>query len=44
MKKEKPFFVNYYFSKALSAVTELKQRNKKLLILQVVRFKVDTVK
>ena len=24
---EKPFFVNYCFSKALSAVTELKQKN-----------------
>lgn len=37
---ENLFFVNYCFSKALSAVTELKQ--KKLLILEVVGFKIDT--
>lgn len=34
---ENPFFVNYAFSKAFSAVTKLKQ--KKLVILQVGGFK-----
>lgn len=37
---ENPFFVNYGSSKGLSAVTELKQ--KKLLIVEVAEFKVDT--
>lgn len=36
---ENPFFVNYSFSKALSAVTGLKQ--KKLLILEVLGFEMD---